>query len=115
MSKEWDKQNMKSMAVNMKKDEAEAFKALATERGTTVGAMLRGYIQGVLAESNRPEVRPGSFKPWGLDHVVSYKNVDRLKREVAFYNPKNLNPDQMLNEILDQYFEFAEQVRKKSN
>ena len=114
MSKAWDKENMKSLATNLKKEEAEAFRKLAEERGTTVGGMLRGYVQGCLAESNGPHEAKGAA-PWGVEHIVSYKNTDRLKREVAFFNPGNLNPDQMLNEILDRYFGLVEQVRKKTN
>ena len=108
MSKEWDKENMKSLATNMKKADAEAFRKMAEEQGTTVGALLRGYVQGCLTESKEQPVAKG------VAHVVSYKNTDRLKREVAFYNPKNLNPDQMLNDILDRYFNLAETIRKKS-
>ena len=43
---------------------------------------------------------------------MSYKNVDRLKHEVSFHNPDHLNPDMMLNRILDDYFAFAEKIRK---
>ena len=115
MSKSWDKENMKTLAANMKKEEAEAFRKLAEEQGTTVGAMLRGFVQGCLAESNRLEGVKSAPRVAGVDHIVTYKNTDRLKREVAFYNPKHLNPDQMLNDILDTYFGFVETVRKKSN
>ena len=48
----------------------------------------------------------------GEPHIVSYENTDRLKAEVAHHNPDNLNPDQMLNRILDEYFRIAEQIRK---
>ena len=46
--------------------------------------------------------------------VLTYKNVERLKHEVAFHNPDHLNPDEMLNHILDQYFRMVEEVRKTS-
>lgn len=48
----------------------------------------------------------------GYQHIVSNKNTDRLKAEVAHHNPDDLNPDEMLNWILDQYFRFAERARK---
>ena len=115
MSKNWDKENMKTVAANMKKEEVEAFRKLAEERGTTVGGMLRGYVRGCLAESNGSDKVSSAPAPWGVNHIVSYKNTDRLKREVAFYNPKGLNPDLMLNEILNSYFAFVESARKKSN
>lgn len=110
MAKEWDRENMKALGVNMKKDEAEAFKAYAAANGTTVGALLRGFIQSVLAEESKAE---GVGKTaTGVPHLLSYKNTDRLKRETAFHNPGNLNPDALLNEILDTYFRFVEKIRK---
>ncbi len=48
----------------------------------------------------------------GWQHMVSFKNTDRIKAEVAHHNPDNLNPDEMLNWILDQYFRFVERARK---
>ena len=110
MSKEWDKANMKTLGVNLKREEAEAFKQLAEEQGTTVGAMLRSFIQQSLVNRKMAETKAEPHIP-GLMHVVSYKNTDRLKHEVAFHNPRRLNPDGMLNDILDQYFAFAERVR----
>ena len=40
----------------------------------------------------------------GVPHVVSFENTDRLKHEVAFNNPEHLNPDEMLNAILEAWF-----------
>ena len=110
MSKKWDSENMKTIAVNLKKDEAEAFRQLALDRGSTPAALLRGFIRGSLNESTETGA-PAPSTPWGVDHIVSYKNTDRLKREVAFHNPDNLSPDKMLNAILDRYFKFVEEVR----
>lgn len=111
MNKEWDKANTKTMGINMKKEDAEAFKKLAEEQGTTVGAMLRTFIQSTPAADHDTDV--GANGPrGGVGHVVSYRNTDRLKHEVAFHNPKNLNPDGILNDILDHYFDFVERVRK---
>lgn len=111
MSKEWDKANMKSLAVNMKRAEAEAFRALAEANGTTVGAMLRMFVQQTLKETSHDDSRTGIP---GVMHVVSYRNTDRLKHETAFYNPKHKNPDGILNDILDDYFNFVEKARKRS-
>ena len=44
--------------------------------------------------------------------VLTYRNVDRLKHEVAFHNPNHLNPDKMLNHILDNYFKMVAEVRR---
>lgn len=107
MAKEWDKNNMQAMAVNMKKEEAEAFKRLMAEKETTVAAELRGFIQKSLREANDPKATLE-----GVPHVVSYKNTDRLKHEVAHHNPNHLNPDKMLNYILERYFAFLDEARK---
>lgn len=56
-------------------------------------------------------VRPWSTRDGGEPHIVSYRNTDLLKHEVAFYNPNGLNPDEMLNCILDEYFCFAKKLR----
>lgn len=111
MSKEWDKANMKTLGVNLKKEDAEAFRAYAAANGTTVGAILRVFIQGLLETAAATETsRPNEIL--GVAHVVSYKNTDRLKHETSFHNPKNLNPNGILNEILDDYFRFVEKVRR---
>ena len=107
MAKEWDKNNMQTMAVNMKKEEVEAFKKLVAERDTTVAAELRGFIRKSLRDAGDP-----SATLEGVPHILSYKNVDRLKHEVAFHNPDHLNPDKMLNVILDRYFAFLDMARK---
>ena len=106
MSREWDKKNMKALAVNMKRGEAEAFQKLAQENDTTVGAMLRQYVQKTLEQAD------SSPEQGGVPHCVSYKNTDLLKHEAAFHNPKHLTPDGILNEILDSYFAFVKKVRK---
>ena len=107
MSKNWDRENMMTLAANVRKEDAEAFARIARENNTTVGGMLRMFIRDSVKKSiGMPE--PLS----GVDYVVSYKNTDRLKHEVAFHNPDHLNPTRMLNRILDDYFEFAEKIRK---
>lgn len=107
MAKDWDKENMRTLGVNLKKGEAEAFKKLADENGTTVGAVLRLYIRQLLAQPTE-----SSDSVPGIPHIVNFKNTDRLKHEAAFHNPSNLTPDQLLNEILDRYFAFVDTVRK---
>ena len=107
MTKNWDRENMKTLAANVRKEEAEAFAKIAKENNTTVGGMLRMFIRdSVQKTAGKPE--PLS----GVGHVVSYKNTDRLKHEVAFHNPDHLDPNRMLNRILDDYFAFADKIRK---
>ena len=115
MAKNWDKENMKVLGVNMKKDEAEAFQKFAAENNTTVGSMLRLYVQDTLRKvEDSKSVDHRSQPEAGIEHLVSYENTDRLKHEVAFYNPNHRNPNGMLNDILDEYFAFVEKARKRS-
>ena len=101
--------NLTMLATKLSVETAEAFKELATDNGTTVSRMLSNYIKTAL-EENEKEPRPTGTNV----AILTYKNVDRLKHEVAFHNPNNMNPDQMLNHILDNYFKMAEEVRKTS-
>lgn len=49
-NKKWDQKNMKSVGVKLKLTEAEAFRDYAAERGTTVNALIAGYVRRCLAE-----------------------------------------------------------------
>ena len=40
----WDAENMKIVACKVKKEDAQAFKEYAEERGTTPKALLREYV-----------------------------------------------------------------------
>lgn len=108
MAKEWDKANMKSLSTNVKKEQAEAFATYAKERGTTVGALLRGFVEATVTSQAHTQ---DEF-PTGVAHIVSYKNTDLLKAETAHHNPNGLNPDGVLNAILDEYFRFVKRVRR---
>ena len=102
-------ENLTMLATKLSTETAEAFRELASENGTTVSRMLSNFIRESLREN---QTEPA---PTGMNRaVLTYKNVDRLKHEVAFHNPKHLNPDEMLNHILDQYFKMADEIRKTS-
>lgn len=108
MAKNWDKENMRTLATNVKKDTAEAFRKYAEEHDTTVGALLRGFVEATIAPQETPQVENIS----GVPHLVSFKNTDLLKAETAHHNPGNLNPNGVLNYILDEYFRFVKRVRR---
>lgn len=95
------------LATKLNADTAEAFKALAEERGTTVSRMMANYVKDTLAANEKEPAPTGTNVA-----ILSYKNVDRLKHEVAFHNPNHLNPDKMLNHILDLYFDLVKEIRK---
>ena len=101
--KKYDAENMAILATKMKKDEAQAFKDLAVKEGTTVGKKLSGFIREQLAVNGRTR----TYVP----AVLTARNADRLKHETAFHNPKNLNPDQLMNDILERYFKWLDEAR----
>ena len=101
--KKYDAENMAMLATKMKKDEAQAFKDLAAKEGTTVGKKLSGYVREELATKGRTQ----TYAP----AVLTAKNADRLKHETAFHNPKNLNPDQLMNDVLERYFKWLDEAR----
>ena len=99
--------NLTMLATKLNAYDAEAFRELAAQNNTTVSRMLSNYIRTTLKENT---VEP---PPCGMNvAVLTYKNVDRLKHEVAFHNPNHLNPDEMLNHILNQYFKMVAEVRR---
>ena len=101
--KKYDAENMAILATKMKRDEAQAFKDLAAKEGTTVGKKLSGFVREELATNGKTQ----TYVP----AVLTAKNADRLKHETAFHNPKNLNPDQLMNDILDHYFKWLDEAR----
>ena len=46
----WDKANMAMLACKIRKDAAERFKDYAAAQGTTVNALLRGYIMQCIGD-----------------------------------------------------------------
>lgn len=101
--KKYDAENMAMLATKLKKDEAQAFKDLAAQEGTTVGKKLSGYVREELAAKGRTQ----TYVP----AVLTAKNADRLKHETAFHNPKNMHPNQLMNDILERYFKWLDEAR----
>ena len=99
--------NLTLLATKLNNTDAEAFRKLAEKNGTTVSRMLSTYIKDAVREDVKEP------NPTGTNvAILTYKNVDRLKHEVAFHNPNHMNPDEMLNHILNQYFKMVAEVRK---
>ena len=113
MSREWDKENMKTLSVNMKKELAVQFKKYAEENGTTVGALLRGFIESTVSGKPAPVPPPPEGGKGGYWYLIGYDIEDKLKHETAFYNPSHMTPTQMLDYILHDYFRVAEHFRRK--
>ena len=102
-TKKYDSAYMEILATEMRREDTREFKKLVEKEGTTVGEKLAGYVRGELV---RNECK-GPYVPAG----VTVKNVNRLKHETSFHNAKNLNPDELLNEILTKYFKWLDEAR----
>ena len=102
-TRKYDSAYMEILATEMRREDTREFKKLVEKEGTTVGEKLAGYVREELV---RNECK-GPYVPAG----VTVKNVDRLKHETSFHNPKNLNPDELLNEILRKYFKWLDEAR----
>ena len=63
----------------------------------------RSYVREELAAKGRTQ----TYVP----AVLTAKNADRLKHETAFHNPKNLHPNQLMNDILERYFKWLDEAR----
>lgn len=46
----WDQKNMTYLKCKVRNETAEAFKAYAAKRGTSVHALLKGYVDRCLSE-----------------------------------------------------------------
>ena len=104
--KRYDDENMSVLATKLRKEEAAAFRTYAMKSGKPVSRLLSDYIKGTLAQSE-----PLYAEVDGQRATLTIKNVNRLKREAAFHNPGGLNPDQIMNRILDRYFDLAAEIR----
>lgn len=48
----WDKNNMKIIACKIKKEYADEFAKYATDKGTTVNALLKKYVYNCIGKSD---------------------------------------------------------------
>lgn len=46
----WDKENIRTVACRLKKDDAEAFKEYAEKQGKTVNTLIREYVLQCIAK-----------------------------------------------------------------
>lgn len=51
-SNKYNKEHMMTLGCKIKKSDAAAFKAYATEKGTTPNALLRGYVYECIGKAD---------------------------------------------------------------
>ena len=85
------------LATKLPKAEADLFRQIAAERGTTVSRMLSDYVRSVLDPQDEFSRRLLS----NPNTVVLHPNtLDKLKNAVSFHNPLGLSPDNYADRIL---------------
>ncbi|MBR2081244.1 MAG: hypothetical protein IKC04_08905 [Oscillospiraceae bacterium] len=111
----YQRENMKTLAVNVKKEKAARFREIAEDYGMTPSRLLGDYVDVVcrtgdvsLSRGGVPEGTPANLMR------LSARNFDKLYHETSFNNPKHLNPEELLNDILRRYFKLAEELRATS-
>ena len=103
-----ENKNLEILATKLPKEQAEAYRKLAKETGKPVSRLLSDHIRKDLSEANAMP----SLETDAQRCILTLKNVDRLYKEAAHHS-KGLNPDQIVNSILDSYFELQERIRGK--
>ena len=110
----YQRENMKTLAVNVKKEKAERFREIAESYGRTPSRLLHDYVDVVCSSGEVSFSRGGVPEgvPANMMRVNS-RNFDRLYHETSFNNPNHLNPEELLNDILRRYFRLADEIRAK--
>ena len=95
-SKEWDKENMKTVSCRIRKEEAVAFKRLCESKGTTVHAALARYIR--LTIHGRPIDRPEEEGQKLLDQNIALRQkLAYLTREVESWKAIAKSHDEIID------------------
>ena len=82
MSKEWDKENMKTLACRVRREEAEAFRAYADSRRTTAHALLADYVRRVVAtQTNMSASASKVIEELAAEVDMQKVELERLKAE----------------------------------
>ncbi len=83
MSKEWDKENMKTISCRVRKEEADAFKQYAESCGMTAHTMLASFVRSA-ASNNADAIRSLSAENQKLSAELAQK-TEELKnmKEIA--------------------------------
>ena len=95
-SKEWDKENMRTVSCRLRKDEAEAFKRLCASKGTTVHAARARYIR--LAIHDLPIDRPEEEGQNLVNQNIALRQkIAYLTREVERWKEIARNHDEIID------------------
>lgn len=100
-----ENKTLEILATKLPAEQAEAYRQLARKTGKPVSRLLSDHIRDDLAADET-----NTFQTDAQHCLLTLKNVDRLMREAAHYS-NGLNPDQIVNRILDNYFALQASIR----
>ena len=109
--KAWNKENMRTVGANMRKEDVEMFRRIAEERGTTPSAMIKEYVLAVIAGRDEARMDADSHTRIGPTTIVlSPKTMDRLKNKTSRYI---MNPYKLADKVLSAWMDMDDSLRGK--
>lgn len=99
--KEWNRENMKSVGANVKKETAERFREICEQRGTNPGAVIRMFILDAVASEDLGAV-PAKYLGQPASLSIRPAVAERLKEFTAYAAG---NPDKLAEKILTQWMD----------
>ena len=109
--KAWNKENMKTVGANMRKEDVDKFRRIAEERGTTPSAMIKEYVLAVIAGHEDFRVEEDTHTRIGPTTIVlTPKTMDRLKNKTSRYQ---MNPYKLADKVLSAWMDMDDSLRGK--
>ncbi len=108
------------LQVSVRRDTAEQLQAYAGDHGITVGALLRGFVMAALTESDAVGAAGERIKNPIMKELpegewlcrITDRNAELIKAEYARHNPEMLGPDELVNEIIANWFRLLRMARE---
>lgn len=102
----WNKENMKTVATNLRKEDAEAFRAFAEKEHTTPSNLIKRFITDTIGGKKEKE----PVAPHGIR--VKAKTYDRLMHFTSFSKACKGNPDENADWMLNVMMDLLERIEK---
>lgn len=101
MSKEWDKENMKTISCRVRKEEADAFKQYAESCGMSAHTMLSGFVRSAIS-SNDGMIRSLSAENQKLAAELAQKTEElkQMKEIIQQYNLRACRAEELVRKYV---------------
>jgi len=109
--KAWNKENMRTVGANLRKEDAEKFRAIAEAHGTTPSAMIKSYVMAVISGHEDIRVEKDAHTGVGPTTVVlTAETMERLKNKTSRYQ---MNPYKLADKVLSAWMDMDDKLRGK--